>query len=209
MGSCLLTDLRFAHQSRCPGSFYHPSKRCGHCPARETGSLYHGNRCVGTLTVTGLLRLWSTKRWNFLSSEFRMTSSSTDCTDIVKQSSKVPRRHDPFEASMWHKPTPKPKLSMVVWGQPTCRSYKLQWRGSVHFLFSISRNKWSYGETLPFQERNGILKRKGNCPDIMYLQMDRSKLSSCLIALIHGPQLSCKQCANVQSFLWSVSIMMS
>ena len=114
MGSCLLTDLRFAHQSRCPGSFYHPSKRCGHCPARETGSLYHGNRCVGTLTVTGLLRLWSTKRWNFLSSEFRMTSSSTDCTDIVKQSSKVPRRHDPFEASMWHKPTPKPKLSMVV-----------------------------------------------------------------------------------------------
>ena len=101
------------------------------------------------------------------SSEFRSFRilSSTVTTKLIYR---LYRHCQAFEASMWHKPTPKPKLSMVVWGQPTCRSYKLQWHGSVHFLFSISRNKWMYGETLPFQERNGILKRKGNCPDIMY-----------------------------------------
>lgn len=76
MGSCLLTDLRFAHQSRCPGSFYHPSKRCGHCPTRETAGGFITETDGAHWPVTGLLRLWSTKRWNFLSVQsFRVSHS--------------------------------------------------------------------------------------------------------------------------------------
>lgn len=217
MGSCLLTDLRFAHQPRSvlEAFIILPNvvvtalrEKLQFCITETDGAHWQslaswdsGARSVGTSCLEHSV-LQSFSHWVVRVSHFLQTVQTL-------MSSSPPKFCDDMIASMWHKPTPKPKLSMVVWGQPTCRSYKLQWRGSVHLLFSISRNKWRYGETLPFQERNGILKRKGNCPEIMYLQMDTSKLSSCLIALIHGPQLSCKQCANVQSFLWSVSIMMS